>query len=287
MLPDRQDEAAIFRRRAQIQDVARTRERHVDDRLGPAGMGRHHHDAIAKNYRLIDAVRNEDDRFLRLFPDAQEFLLQEYLVLLVERGEGLVHEQDIGVLGEGARDRDALPHPAGELVGIMVAETPEAHLFKIRPHDLLHVARGEPPHAQSISGVVEHVHPGKNRIPLEHNRVRRARGIDAGKHNVAGALLLEPAEDAQECRLPAAARADDDEKLAGSDIEAHAIKRDKAAKAFRDALNGDLWIARLARAIAHQFVGLYGPRSCTALSTKLRSSTESTSAPASRYFCSL
>src|SRR5690606_20377514 len=38
----------------------------------------------------------------------------------VEAGRGLVDEQDVGVLQEGAGDADALALPAGELVGALV-----------------------------------------------------------------------------------------------------------------------------------------------------------------------
>ena len=41
----------------------------------------------------------------------------------VERAERLVHQERAGVVGEHARDRDALLHAAGELARIAVGET--------------------------------------------------------------------------------------------------------------------------------------------------------------------
>jgi hypothetical protein len=44
-------------------------------------------------------------------------ILEQDLVLLVEGGEGLVHQQDLGVIGEGAGNAHALLHAARQLEG--------------------------------------------------------------------------------------------------------------------------------------------------------------------------
>ena len=75
-----------------------------------------------RKHRLVDAVGDEHDGLLLLVPDAQQLLLQQQLVLRVERRERLVHQQDFRIVGEGARDGDALLHAAGELVRIIIGE---------------------------------------------------------------------------------------------------------------------------------------------------------------------
>ena len=45
----------------------------------------------------------------------------------VEGTERLVHQEDVGVLGERPRQRDALAHATRQLVGPAVAETGQAH----------------------------------------------------------------------------------------------------------------------------------------------------------------
>jgi hypothetical protein len=46
---------------------------------------------------------------------------------LVERAERLVHQQKLRVECEGAGDRGALLHAAGELPGVFSLEAPEPH----------------------------------------------------------------------------------------------------------------------------------------------------------------
>ena len=58
--------------------------------------------------------------------DLQHLVAEQQARLLVERGERLVHQQDPRLGGERARDRDALPHAAGQLGGIAALEPVEA-----------------------------------------------------------------------------------------------------------------------------------------------------------------
>ncbi|WP_275174847.1 hypothetical protein [Bradyrhizobium sp. CSS354] len=62
---------------------------------------------------FVDAVGNEDDRLAGRLPDTQEFAQKRLACLCIERSEGLVHQQNLGIVGEVARDRDALLHATG------------------------------------------------------------------------------------------------------------------------------------------------------------------------------
>ena len=53
-----------------------------------------------------------------LLPDAGQLLLQGHAGLRIDAGEGLVHQQHVGLVGQRAHHADALLHAAGELVGI-------------------------------------------------------------------------------------------------------------------------------------------------------------------------
>ena len=53
---------------------------------------------------------------------AEQLLLQPLAGLRVEGTERLVHEQHLGLVGQAARDRDALLHAAGQLVRVAVGE---------------------------------------------------------------------------------------------------------------------------------------------------------------------
>ena len=46
-------------------------------------------------------------------PDADQFLVEDVTRELVERAEGLVEQEDVGIAHQRARQRRALLHPAG------------------------------------------------------------------------------------------------------------------------------------------------------------------------------
>ena len=50
--------------------------------------------------------------------------------LRVERAERLVHQQELRLHGVGARDREPLPHAAGQMLGIGIGEIRQAHQRK-------------------------------------------------------------------------------------------------------------------------------------------------------------
>ena len=59
-------------------------------------------------------------------PDLQQLVLQALARHGVERAERLVHQHQLGVVGQHAGDRHALLHAAGELVRIGVGELLQA-----------------------------------------------------------------------------------------------------------------------------------------------------------------
>src|ERR1700722_944586 len=152
--PDAVHDLAVARIVAQLQHVARPLQRYIDDGLGAARARGHHHDLVGERHRLVDAVGDEHQRLLVDLPDAQELLLQDGAVLLVERRERLVHQQDLGIVGKGARDRDALAHAAGELVGVVVREAGEAGAVEIAPDRFLDLPFGRLAHLEPIGRVL-------------------------------------------------------------------------------------------------------------------------------------
>ena len=105
------------------------------------GCARHHRDAVGQEHRLVDRVRDEDDgaplgRGTVLAPDAQELVLQDQARLRVERGERLVHQQHLGLVGHQSRERDALAHAARELMRILLLGACEADEIDVVTHAL-------------------------------------------------------------------------------------------------------------------------------------------------------
>ena len=81
------------------------------------GDGREHDDAVGQVDRLVDVVGHEQHGHAVLLADPQDEVLQVAARLRVDRGEQLVHEQDLRLVGERPRDRHPLLHAARELHG--------------------------------------------------------------------------------------------------------------------------------------------------------------------------
>ena len=96
----------------------------------PGARGEHEH-AIGEVDGLVDVVRHVHDRHASV-PEAVVDAEQDVLELCsgerVDRRERLVEQEQLGPRREGARDRDALLHPAGELPGVLALDAGEAQL---------------------------------------------------------------------------------------------------------------------------------------------------------------
>jgi hypothetical protein len=73
-------------------------------------------------------VGDEQHRLALRLPDAEQQFLHQLARLVVERAEGLVHQQHARVVGQRAGDRHALLHAARQLLGKVVLEAAQAHL---------------------------------------------------------------------------------------------------------------------------------------------------------------
>ena len=67
----------------------------------------------------------------------EQFVLQLVADQRVERRERLVHEQDVGVGREGARETDALLHAAGKFMAELAGPLREAHHRELVRDDLV------------------------------------------------------------------------------------------------------------------------------------------------------
>ena len=93
-----------------------------EDRLRRVVLGEHaafaeDRDAVAEHDRLVDVVRDEDDRLAQLALDPQELVLEPGARDRVDRAERLVHQHDGRVRRERASETDALALAARELGG--------------------------------------------------------------------------------------------------------------------------------------------------------------------------
>ena len=202
--------------------------RQVDREIGgdtarPRG---HDRDAGRQVDRFEDAVGDEDDRRRAALPQPQQVVVERQPRDLVERGERLVEQQEIGVGDERARDRDAHPHPARELarIGALEPGEPDGAQFG---RGALALGRTDPAgEAKRQQHVAQHRAPRHQRRVLKDKAdppARRPAAIAAGRgqgqmpHSLA--RRDQPGDDAQQRALAAARGAEQAEELAAADSE--------------------------------------------------------------------
>ena len=79
---------------------------------------REQHELVGKHDRFAGVVRDEEGSGRALLPHFEQELAQTVGGALVERDEGLVQQQEIGLGGEGAGERHAAREPEREFLGI-------------------------------------------------------------------------------------------------------------------------------------------------------------------------
>ena len=73
-------------------------------------------DPVADLERLVEIVADENDRLLEVLLQRQQFVLQFVANERIESREWFVHQENVGVGGEGARQADPLLHAARQFV---------------------------------------------------------------------------------------------------------------------------------------------------------------------------
>src|SRR6266508_3254229 len=197
--------------------------------------------------RLLHVMGHEDHGLRRALPDAQEFRLHEAPGLSIERAERLIHQQDLRVEGERARNRGALAHAARKLRRIAVLEAGEPDQVDegLRP-PLALLARKS--HAfQSVENIAAHRLPRKQREMLEHDAAIWPRRADrlALDQNPAGLRGEKAADEVEQRRLAAAGGAEQRDEFTPTHVERHVLEREhrppaRWTVAMAHACDGDL-----------------------------------------------
>ena len=92
----------------------------------PSRPLRHHQHALGQVDGLVDVVGDHDDGLAGRLPQPQQLVLHGLARLRVERAERLVEQQDFRIVGERARDRDALLHAARQFARKAMLEALQA-----------------------------------------------------------------------------------------------------------------------------------------------------------------
>src|SRR5690606_21700028 len=169
-VPDLVDAVEIRRLAPNALEVAAALELRAHHLGLPARTPAEQEDLVGDVDRFLDAVGDEDHGLLLDLEQRQQVFLELAPGLLVDRGERLVHQQDVGVHGERPGEPDPLAHAAGQLVRIAVLETGEAHLADAAPGHLLALLAGHAAQLEAEGDVPQHRRPGHQREILEHER---------------------------------------------------------------------------------------------------------------------
>src|SRR5262249_9096975 len=89
-----------------------------------------HHDAIADADRLFQLVCNEDCGRAALPRQLEKSVAQFRSRHFVEMPESFIRKKNVGLHCKGARDRNALPHAAGQFMWVGIGEIAEAKPFE-------------------------------------------------------------------------------------------------------------------------------------------------------------
>src|SRR5260370_33446619 len=106
------------------------RPRHVDRHAvqHAAGARREHDHAIRQIDGLVDVVGDEDDRLARAAPDVEQERLHLVARLHVERGERLLHHEDLRAHAQRPRQRHSLLHAPRQPLRELPRALAQAHL---------------------------------------------------------------------------------------------------------------------------------------------------------------
>ena len=216
---------------------------HVDgssDLLEPACV--HHGDAIGDLEGIFPVVRHEHGRHARRGVEPPQPGPQVLADACVEGAEWLVEQQDAGLRGERAGERDPLPLPARELRRSPVREPLEPHVAEELAHAIGDARLRRAAHAEAEGDVLEDRHVLEERVVLE-DQPHVARGGGGARHvgpveaHRSRIRRLEPGEDAQERRLAATRGPEQREQLALRHLQRDIVERRVRPEALADPLD--------------------------------------------------
>src|ERR1041384_130419 len=206
-------------------DRARSRELDRNALLDPPGPRGHDVHGIGEEQRLLDVVGDEKHRLLVPLPDREQEFLHQCSRLRVQAPEGFVHEEQLGLHREHARDADALLHPAGELRRVVRREALQADLFDDLLRERSVDLRGLALRLRTEDDVLIDRIPGKERRLLEDDGAlgRRRRYARTVRAHLSARRSVESRHHVEERGFAAARRAEDGGEGVRGDIEVDSL----------------------------------------------------------------
>src|SRR5215211_1346374 len=147
---------------------ARLRQRHVDVLAQATGPWRQHNDAVGQDHSLLHIVGDEENGDPPHCMNAQQFPMHAAAGLRVEARERFVHEQNIRLADEAARQRNAAAHAARELVRIGVGEVTKLDQVQRRLRTSLPLGSRRGARLQCQRDIAYRAPPRQQTIVLKH-----------------------------------------------------------------------------------------------------------------------
>ena len=184
---------------------------------------------MAEEDRLLEVVRDEEDRHLVLVVDLEQRLVHHRLGERVERSERLIEQQHLRIVHQGAHDLDAPAHAGGDFAREVVLDADEAGVGHHAARFLARLGHAELAlHDRAERDVLQVRLPRKKRAVLEHHDAVGPgvglRSCGAAEHvavEIDGAAgdVVKAGDGVEQRRLAATRRPDDHADLAGADVE--------------------------------------------------------------------
>ena len=193
-----------------------------------------HHDAVADADRFLQLMRDQDRGRAAFARQREKGLAQFRRGHLVEMAEGLVGQHDVGLDREGARDRHALAHAAGQLVRKGVGELAKAEPVEPGERALALLGFRQADQFERQPRVVERRAPGQQPVLLEHGGDAAAEEIEIGVRALvadrqrAFGRRGQPDHQVEKGRFAAAGLADDGDHFARRNREVEPVDGDHA-----------------------------------------------------------
>src|SRR6267378_2202204 len=175
VLPDLLVEPRELLAEADLDHVARPRQRDRVAGLHAARTGRQHDHLVGERDRFFQIVGDEEHRVARLRPELEQLVLHEVARLHVERAERLVHQQHARPVDQRGGERDALAHAARELVRVVALEAGQPDAPQPLEGPRARLAGGSAPDRQRQRDVLQRRLPRQQRVALEEI-------ADVGRH---------------------------------------------------------------------------------------------------------
>ena len=205
----------------------------------------HHGDPVAHAQGLDLVVRDVDRRRVEALQQRLELRAHLEPKQGVEVRERLVHQQDVGLRGDRAGHRDTLALPAGELRRVAIEERLDVQELGRGADALVDDGLLLLLHAQPEGDVVVDLHVREDRVALEHHRDPppprcEVGGLAVADEHASLVHVLEPRQAAQQRRLAAPGRPEQDDELLVLHLEVDPVHGRELAEVLAHSLETDV-----------------------------------------------